>query len=103
MRVKIILDLRRNARGRPCMVRLPCCTYDNDQTVLAHYRSASTGMGRKEHDFLGAWACADCHAVVDGAEIEGWSRQDIKTAFLEAILRTQSAILEEAGNNGECY
>lgn len=101
MRVKIILDLRRNARGRPCMVRLPCCSYDDSQTVLAHYRSSATGMGQKEHDFIGAWACANCHAVVDGAALDGWGRQDIKTAFLEAILRTQSAILKEAEKNGE--
>jgi hypothetical protein len=87
------MNLRTEARGKPCMVRLPCCDGGGESTVLAHYRLAGTcGTGIKPPDELGAWCCARCHAVVDGRErvpIQwGMTWDEIKLAFAEGVLRT---------------
>ncbi len=89
------MNLRNLARDKQCMIRLPGCSFDNSETVLAHYRSSSTGMGQKGNDFIGAWACNHCHAIVDGrVDILGWSQKDIKIAFFEGIVRTQQEIIK---------
>jgi hypothetical protein len=85
-------DLRKLARGRPCMVRVPnVCTDDRDTTVLAHYRlSGVSGMGMKSPDVCGAWACGDCHEFVDT------HRDDAtKKWHLEGVIRTLAALVKE--------
>lgn len=90
------MNLRKYAKGRECMVRLPGCTCNPDETVLAHLRTASTGMGQKEDDIFAAWACSACHDAVDGRRrIEGWSREEIQAAFWNAIYRTQKQLIKE--------
>jgi len=43
------MNLRREARNRPCMVRIPgVCNHDDTTTVLAHYRLAGT-CGTREN------------------------------------------------------
>ncbi|MCX8621624.1 MULTISPECIES: nuclease domain-containing protein, partial [unclassified Gilliamella] len=34
--------LTKEAKGRECQVRLPCCNHNPETTVLAHYRLAGT-------------------------------------------------------------
>lgn len=60
------MNLRKEARNRPCQVRIPgICDGGGETTVLAHYRLAGTcGVGSKSPDILGAWCCAPCHAHV---------------------------------------
>jgi hypothetical protein len=60
-------DLRKEAQGRECQVRLDTvCNFNSETTVLAHLRQAGiTGGAQKAPDFLGAWACSECHAEVD--------------------------------------
>ena len=60
------MNLRKQARGRPCQVRIPgICDGGGETTVLAHYRLAGTcGTGKKPPDLLGAWCCGPCHAAV---------------------------------------
>ena len=88
------MNLRKLARGRVCMVRLPGCNGGGDTTVLAHYRLAGTcGVGMKPDDEQGAWACDRCHDVVDGRRtLDGWTRAEIRLAFAEGVLRTQEAV-----------
>lgn len=58
--------LRRLARGKPCLVRLPGCDGGGETTVLAHYRLAGySGVGKKPPDIMGAWSCFKCHQLVD--------------------------------------
>lgn len=88
------MNLRKLARGRPCMVRIPkVCNFNPETTVLAHLNGA--GMGRKAHDLHGAWTCAACHQWLDG----GFSREASKNVrdlyHLEAVIRTQEALIEE--------
>ena len=86
------MNLRAEARDRPCMIRLPgICCGDPETTVLAHYRLAGiSGMGMKSPDQIGAWACANCHTYVD-------THRDDKTAraFLEGVIRTQFHLIRE--------
>ena len=87
-------DLKKYARDKPCMVRLPGCDGGGQTTVLAHYRSSSTGMGQKEPDVMAAHCCDSCHRAEHNG-IPGWTKAEIKTAFLEWILRTQKQLVKD--------
>ncbi len=86
------------ARGMPCQVRLPGCDGGGETTVAAHYRSVSlgAGIGIKPQSFLVAHACHHCHNVVDGREKmrPGASRDQIRLAHCEAVLRTLLALVQ---------
>jgi hypothetical protein len=86
-----VTDLRKLARGKPCMVRVPgVCNGNPETTVLCHLRMVGiSGMGMKANDLLGAWGCSDCHRYVDTHGIDG------RTALLEGIARTQAYLLHE--------
>lgn len=81
--------LRKLARGKPCMVRLPGCSGGGETTVLAHYRLAGyCGTGLKPDDVLGAWACAHCHDAVDGRANTDLERDFLRLAHAEGVMRT---------------
>jgi hypothetical protein len=84
------MNLRTQARGMPCQVRLPGCDGGGETTVLAHYRMLPyCGTGLKPPDALGAWCCDRCHALVDGRRKHiGVTRQDARLAHAEGVLRT---------------
>lgn len=90
------MNLRNYAKGKTCQIRLPGCT--DGPACLAHLRTADTGYGQKENDLLGAWACQNCHDIVDGrknlppAYLECF---DVKQAFYDGIIRTQKKLVEE--------
>jgi hypothetical protein len=85
------VNLRKLARGRPCMIRMPgVCNGNPETTVLCHLRMLGvSGMGMKAFDLLGAWGCSDCHRYVDTHGIDG------RTALLEGMARTQACLLHE--------
>lgn len=58
---------RKAARGQNCTLRIPeVCNYDTDTTVLAHLRMFGWGAASsKPSDFLGVFACSDCHDALD--------------------------------------
>ena len=90
--------LRESARGQPCLVRLPgICNHDPATTVLAHYRMVGiSGAGMKAPDLLGAFACSDCHDYVDSRRISAnLSRDQVKLAHLEGVMRTQAYWITE--------
>lgn len=83
-------DLRQLARGKPCQIRLPVCNRNPETTVLAHFRQIGlSGMGMKSPDWLGAWACSDCHAYVD-------SHKDCQTQldFARGVFRTLAQVMK---------
>ena len=83
--------LRKLARGQPCLIRLPGCLHDAATTVLCHYSLPGYfGIGLKAPDQLGAFGCANCHAVVDGrmARPDGYTRNDVRLAHAEGVMRT---------------
>lgn len=64
---RLMANLRKEAKGRECQVRLPgICNFNPETTVLAHYRMAGlNGVGQKPDDIFGAWACSSCHDECD--------------------------------------
>ena len=87
------------------MVRIPgVCNGNPETTVLAHVnekRLVGAGMGSKVPDIFGAWACSDCHDVLDGRHntIEATGRA-VKIFHYEGVFRTQNILLLE-GKIGE--
>lgn len=90
------MNLRKAARGQPCLVRIPgYCNHDPATTVLAHIRLAGiTGVGKKAPDLLGAWACSTCHDLLDGRlPTELWSPHELSLMFYEGVIRTIAALI----------
>jgi len=90
--------LTKAARGRDCTVRIPGCPNNTETTVLAHYRLAGTcGAGIKPNNLQGAWCCDYCHGVCDGRikAPEGWTREDIRLAHAEGVMRTIDILVRE--------
>ena len=87
--------LRRAAKGRECMVRIPyICNGDPATVVLAHYRLAGyCGTGYKPDDALGAWCCSSCHDAVDG-RVKG-DREEMRLAHAEGVMRTFAELRKE--------
>lgn len=79
------------ARGRPCLIRLPGCSGNNEQTVACHYNTVSLGAGRgyKVGDWCAAWGCLPCHQLCDGQRRDkNLTRNEIRLAHAEGVLRT---------------
>lgn len=84
-------DLRRQAIGRVCQIRLPGC--NTEPCCLCHWRqSGISGLGMKSADLFGAWGCHNCHSKVDTAD-----RDDFATRldFAKAVFRTQAILIKE--------
>ena len=83
-------NLRKEAKGRECMVRLTgICNHDPNTVVLAHIRMMGiSGMGLKADDLLGAWACSSCHDAIDRRSHTDLDRDFVKLAHLEGVMRT---------------
>lgn len=84
-------NLRKQARGRECQVRLSCCNGNPETTVLAHVRLIGiSGYGLKSPDLLGAWSCSSCHAYAD-------SHHDAQTSadFAAGVYRTLNILWNE--------
>lgn len=90
-------DLRKHAKGKPCMIRIiGVCNHDPATTVLAHYRLAGyCGTGQKPIDLLGAWACNECHAAVDSRTASHESREYLRLCHAEGVLRTLAELARE--------
>jgi hypothetical protein len=87
--------LTKEARGRECMVRLPCCNHNPETTVLAHYRLAGTcGVGMKPNDLQGAWACSACHDEID-RRTRIFENEFVRLAHAEGVIRTQNMLIKE--------
>jgi len=88
--------LTQSARDQSCTVRIPgICSHDNSTVVLAHLPGG--GMGGKALDIHAAYACSDCHDVIDGRNWQGkcWPSESLKLWHFEAVIRTQEIMLTE--------
>jgi hypothetical protein len=90
-------DLRKQARGRGCMVRLEgVCNHNSETVVLAHIRMPGiSGMGLKADDLLGAWACSSCHDAIDRRSHMDLDRDHVRLAHLEGMVRTIAQLRKE--------
>jgi hypothetical protein len=88
-----------SARGEECQIRMPGCSFNREQTVWAHANgsAAGKGIGMKSPDLLGAYACFNCHRVVDGQMKPplGWTRDDVRLAFWEGHARSILKLMEK--------
>jgi len=91
------MNLRNFAKGRSCLVRLPGCDGGGETTILAHYSLAGiSGRGIKSPDLIGAWCCASCHDLIDRRKmIANLTKQDVRLAHAEGVMRTQYALIKE--------
>ena len=91
------MNLRKAARGRGCMIRLPgICNHNSETTVLAHVRLAGvSGIGIKADDLLGAWACSACHDAIDRRSHTDLDRDAVRLAHLEGMVRTIAQLRKE--------
>lgn len=89
------MDLRKHARGKPCMVRVEgVCNGNPETTVLAHLNGG--GMGMKHDDLHGAWCCSDCHDWVDFRTNQPALSSSMRRLYLlEAVIRTQLMLLRD--------
>lgn len=93
---EIMTNLRKEARGRNCQVRLPgICNGNPETTVLAHYRMAGlNGTGMKPDDVIGAWSCSSCHDEID-RRTRKLEFDVVRLAHAEGVFRTQAILRKE--------
>ena len=89
-------NLRKEARGRECQIRISgVCNGNNETVVLTHYRLAGTcGTGIKPSDEQAAWGCSACHDECDRRTrlIDG----DMARLYhAEGVMRTQYVLRKE--------
>lgn len=91
------MKLRKEAKGRGCMVRIPeVCNHNSETVVLAHYRLAGvSGIGMKSPDVLGAWACSACHDAIDRRAHTDLDRDYVRLLHLEGMARTIAQLNRE--------
>lgn len=91
------MNLRKQAKGRGCMVRIPgVCNHNSETVVLAHVRlTGVSGMGMKSPDILGAWACSACHDAVDRRNHTDLDRDYVRLLHLEGMVRTIAQLEKE--------
>ncbi len=92
------MNLRKEAKGRDCMVRLPnICNHNSETVVLCHVRLVGvSGMGMKApSDLIGAWACSSCHDAIDRRSHTDLDRDYVRLAHLEGMVRTIAQLRKE--------
>jgi len=83
-----------SAKGEDCQVRLAgICNFDRETTVAAHLGGG--GMGVKVDDIFIAYSCSSCHSAIDGQTRGACSREELKLAHLEGVIRTQRILLKK--------
>ena len=91
------MNLRKEAKGRGCTVRLPdICNHNSETVVLCHVRLVGvSGMGMKSPDILGAWACSACHDAIDRRAHTDLDRDYVRLLHLEGMARTLAQLNRE--------
>jgi len=85
--------ITKSARGKPCLLRLDGCVSggENPTTVFAHLNSG--GMGQKEIDCFGMYACHVCHDLIDGRQPHNYEDEWLELVQLRAVIRTQRYLI----------
>lgn len=82
--------IRKSAKGKKCLVRLPnICNHNDETTVCAHIsRKGTSGMGQKTSDLCSVRACSSCHDAIDGRVFSGLCDSELDSCILDALCRT---------------
>ena len=85
-------NLRKLARGQPCMIRVPSVCIDDDRhetTVLCHVRSIGiSGYGLKAPDLIASLGCQACHDFVDNRSHPNNTYEYRRLLLLDGMART---------------
>ena len=87
-----------SARGESCTVRLPfVCNHDDSTVVFAHIPGVRFGHGVGYKTLIGAYACHECHSVLDGRvkRPAGMTQDDLKLCHYEAVLETLLKLVDK--------
>jgi len=84
-----------SARGMPCQVRLSGCMPDTETVVYAHLNGG--GMGTKQSDLFGMYACLNCHDILDGRKqlSPPLESEWLELEVLRAVINTQKILLRK--------
>lgn len=84
------VNLRKQAKGRECTIRVPgVCNFNPETSVLTHYRMPGLcGTGMKPDDLVAAIGCNCCHDAVDGRIKTEYSREELRLMHAEGVFRT---------------
>ncbi len=85
-----------SAEGKDCTLNIAGVrSYNPETTVLAHLPDESAGKRLKADDISACFACASCHAVIDGHTNIFLSREDKEFYMRRAMVRTWRAWREQ--------
>lgn len=89
-------NLRKEARGRECQIRIPgVCNGNPETSVLTHIRLAGLcGTGFKPPDLIAAIGCSACHDEID-RRTHHVDANYAKECALEGMARTLVIWLKE--------
>jgi len=80
--------IRKAARGQACTLMFPGTgLHDRETVVWAHMpgNRYGGGMGTKNHDFVGCFACQNCHDILDGRIKTDFTPEFLQHKFDEAM------------------
>lgn len=85
------------ARGETCTVRLGgICSHDPSTTVFAHLNGAGWALKMVKNGVdLGCFACADCHAWLDGGYVKTNTRDERDLEHWRATIETFGRLLDK--------
>ena len=87
--------IRDAARGEQCTLRIPgVCRHDSETVVLAHPPVGNGGMGMKGSDIDGAFACNECHDVLDGRTTHTVPQWEVYECFIRGSAETRARLYE---------
>lgn len=91
--------ITKSAQGENCCIRVPgYCNGNPETTVLAHINGVRFGHGTGQKvawDGLAAYACSDCHDVVDGRQRSNYSRAELKLMHYEGVFETMLILIKK--------
>lgn len=89
--------LRDSAMGEACTLEAPgVCNGYPETTVLCHLPDESHGMSRKSDDFCAAYACSNCHDLIDGRHyLQAKAKMNIEWYLRRAMVRTWRRMIEK--------
>jgi len=95
-----VRKLRDFAKGKDCTVQLyPHCSFNTEETVLAHAPCEDKAMSKKSPDWWGAHSCYTCHMILDGQiKADDITQEEKYRCHMRGVYRTQKRIIDEGLN-----
>ncbi len=91
---KPLTPIQESARGEKCTFNLEGCKYGTDTTVLAHDTRYIPDSPRK-CDMRAAYACVNCHDIVDGRKNSSIKPFEMGYEWGRAIGKTHVKLIQK--------